>query len=488
MIFPFTFKFSVPDIINPFSLSPVHSKALVPARPNPVATPTPVTASSALARVQPRSSRHSSSISPPVIVSRKRGWEPAFGEDNPSSANLNGRPDTPKYGDMASRSNDNMEYDDLVDTGELPPPAKRHRGLAGSLVSTALSAALIGTAVGLTVYRLWRDRGKVTTSTASNQYIATEQLPPPPPYQETERAVAPTTPKTLRKHRSGAGHSKRSYHQTSYPHSHPRQRPTRARAHIPPALTSTVLFPPPQPEFDFDSTQQPSTSTAIDVDHQQPANEIEDHMDWIGDKLSTLISEGKRALGCEIVVMSDSKEDEVDDGSGAWEDSLNSESENNANANHLPTPSNSIRRRRAHTTASPSSSSQRRGRRHRGLTPPPSASAQTQNFNTETSFASSSFMTMRQTYSASTTSLPNQVGHLQAPSTPHRTHSHGLSLDSSPTGRGSGPGTWASGEDINSFESPELRETMERARRHVLMMRAAKSVDVSPMQEGWPEQ
>lgn len=37
------------------------------------------------------------------------------------------------------------------------PPAKRRRGLAGSIVSTALSAALIGTAVGLTVYRLCVD-------------------------------------------------------------------------------------------------------------------------------------------------------------------------------------------------------------------------------------------------------------------------------------------------------------------------------------------
>jgi hypothetical protein len=38
-------------------------------------------------------------------------------------------------------------------TIDLPPP-KRRKTLAGSLVSTALSAALIGTAVGLTVYRL----------------------------------------------------------------------------------------------------------------------------------------------------------------------------------------------------------------------------------------------------------------------------------------------------------------------------------------------
>jgi hypothetical protein len=82
---------------------------------------------------------------------------------------------------------------------DLPPPSKRRRGLAGSIVSTAVSAALIGTAVGLTVYRLcvnilsllnrpiaesaprWRDRGKDAE---------VEQQPPPqhppPPYQQGE--------------------------------------------------------------------------------------------------------------------------------------------------------------------------------------------------------------------------------------------------------------------------------------------------------------
>jgi hypothetical protein len=34
------------------------------------------------------------------------------------------------------------------------PPAKRRRTLAGTIVSGAVNAALIGTAVGLTVYRL----------------------------------------------------------------------------------------------------------------------------------------------------------------------------------------------------------------------------------------------------------------------------------------------------------------------------------------------
>lgn len=41
-------------------------------------------------------------------------------------------------------------------------------------------------------------------------------------------------------------------------------------------------------------------------------------MDWIGDKLAQLIEEGKRALGTEIVLASESPEDEMDDGSGDW--------------------------------------------------------------------------------------------------------------------------------------------------------------------------
>lgn len=41
-------------------------------------------------------------------------------------------------------------------------------------------------------------------------------------------------------------------------------------------------------------------------------------MDWVGDQLSRLIAEGRRALGAEVVVMSETKEDEVDDGLGVW--------------------------------------------------------------------------------------------------------------------------------------------------------------------------
>lgn len=47
-----------------------------------------------------------------------------------------------------------MLFDIVIEINVELPPAKRRRTLAGSIVSTALSAALIGTAVGLTVYRL----------------------------------------------------------------------------------------------------------------------------------------------------------------------------------------------------------------------------------------------------------------------------------------------------------------------------------------------
>ena len=55
---------------------------------------------------------------------------------------------------MLYRSRFRSGIDALLSMELELPPAKRRKGLAGSIVSTALSAALIGTAVGLTVYRL----------------------------------------------------------------------------------------------------------------------------------------------------------------------------------------------------------------------------------------------------------------------------------------------------------------------------------------------
>lgn len=157
-------------------------------------------------------------------------------------------------------------------------------------------------------------------------------------------------------------------------------------------------------------------------------------MDWIGDKLSVLIAEGKRALGREIVVMSDSKDDEIDDGSSAWEDSVPASC------------SASTRRRRSHTTSSAASVSALSASQRRHRAQQPDAGSMYQNF------------------SASTSSLP------RPPSTPRRKHQAGLSLDSSPVTRR----LWTSSEEITSFESPELREAMERARQRALAMRAGQ--------------
>jgi len=45
-------------------------------------------------------------------------------------------------------------------------------------------------------------------------------------------------------------------------------------------------------------------------------------MDWMGDRLARLIEDGKKALGKEVVVMSEVQEDEVDDGNGGWEEEV----------------------------------------------------------------------------------------------------------------------------------------------------------------------
>ncbi|KAI0761791.1 hypothetical protein BD413DRAFT_485352 [Trametes elegans] len=194
---------------------------------------------------------------------------------------------------------------------DLPPP-KRRRTLAGSIVSTALSAALIGTAVGLTVYRLWRDRGK-----------GPEALPPPPYEQgswvppESEQLTAPETPKLVvtapttprsRKSRHVAGRRTIPRHRKTLPRAHA------STSHYTAPSSSYSCRAPIPPEFNFasgsrSSPGKPDDDVDVDVDEQ---------MSWIGDKLSQLIAEGQKALGKEVVIMSEHKEDEVDDGSGAW--------------------------------------------------------------------------------------------------------------------------------------------------------------------------
>ncbi|KAJ3994284.1 hypothetical protein F5050DRAFT_1575942 [Lentinula boryana] len=437
--FPFTFSLAVPGLANPFSASPLY-----PYQQNGNEDELN------LSKHHPKSRRVSPS---PVELgsSRKRGWEPAFAGE-PSLAPTfvtvsNGYLDTPaKLGKQNgldaftylsshslllslspflstlvsalsspfsnfffSYSNFYFPYfSHLSYPFELQhPPAKRRRTLAGSIVSTAVNAALVGTAVGLTVYRLWRDRG---IGKHMEQQITGEASPspPPPPYTPSspDVNVIPPTPRTTRKSR-----------RTHDAHSS-RRRPARKVIHNISSLgasTSTpqsALFPPVQPAFDFSPLSQSSHSTDLDVDDQM------DQMDSLGSKLSLLIEQGKRALGREVVVMSEVEEDAVDDGSGAWIEEDEEQEFGRKDRAHRGrlSRSGSTSKRRAAGSVSASSTTGSLGRRagvgmNMNINPPPYG------MGTDMSLSS-------------------------LPSTPP------ASLPTCET----------------SWESPELRETMERAR------------------------
>lgn len=92
----------------------------------------------------------------------------------------------------------------------------------------------------------------------------------------------------------------------------------------------------PAPHFDFrfgqtqektnrfptssSSTHGFSASSSYIPQEDEDDDEPDSQLEHLSSKLSFLIESGKRALGAEVVVMSDAKEDEVDDGSGTWYD------------------------------------------------------------------------------------------------------------------------------------------------------------------------
>lgn len=168
-------------------------------------------------------------------------------------------------------------------------------------------------------------------------------------------------------------------------------------------------------------------------------------MDWIGDRLTRLIQEGQKALGREIVVMSDAKEDEVDDGSDAWEE-------------ERPVP----------PAAGPSISrrgsvrSLRRTHKPRDIPLPPSYSPYPM------SPPSSASPRKRQFEPDSVHHSPGRSTHggPSAPSTPRRI-ARGTSVESDTLP----PIASSFKEDESAWQSPELRESMERARARYLQRR-----------------
>ncbi|KAG1776613.1 hypothetical protein EV702DRAFT_971137 [Suillus placidus] len=416
MPFPFTFSFRVPGLHNPFTVQSAVKSSRDDRKDAPL---DPAAAISRRNRALPpprRAPPPPPSLSPFVPLNRKRGWVPSIPEPSQaatSAASTRGYLDTPaKYRDMAHGAPEQEFVEEMF--AELPP-AKRRRTLAGSIVSTALSAALIGTAVGLTVYRLWRDRGKEQ-----------ERIRPlPPPYHPgdwipEQHKDTPPTPKS-RKPRPTPSSVRRSGTR------HRRTR-TRGRLVTPSRSVSPTLMAHPPPEFDF-----------VHVNQDEEEEEAEaDEMDWIGDRLSRLIQEGHRALNTEVVVMSEAKEDEVDDGSGDWEE-------------EQPVAGPSVSRR----------SSFRRTYRPRDIQPP-SYSA----FNPSSSPSSSP--RKRKFVGEAVHLSPDRqdFSRLSVPSTPRRiARESSMDIDACATV------TSSFKEDVSAWESPELRESMERARAQYLQKR-----------------
>jgi hypothetical protein len=238
------------------------------------------------------------------------------------------------------------------------PPLKRRRGLAGSIVNTAVSAALIGTAVGLTVYRMWRDRGKEghpqmlegpsadAESDSEDSTVDRVSRPPPPPYQEKNEWQALSQPPAVRVEHATPAKGKRAFTTHGEPQpmaqaglaATPRIPATPAtprsaaaakkRREIQAAKRPVAVVPRHRRQKSGASNaslSQPGTSTKPEFDFGHGAKQAEedegdDQMDWIGGKLAELIEQGRRALNTEVVVMSEAPQDEVDDGTGAWDD------------------------------------------------------------------------------------------------------------------------------------------------------------------------
>jgi len=273
----------------------------------------------------------------------------------------------------------------------------------------------------------WRDRGKSQQS--QSEIIISEPeldhdyplLSPPPPYEfpphsekKSDQRAIPTTPRSVKKPRP-----------TRQP-----KRPVactrRKKGHH--HHTSSLSLP------------DPGFSTGLELE-RDPHRE-QDKMDWIGDKLSILIEQGKKALNAQVVVMSDAKEDEVDDGSGMWEEEEEAHSRSRSGSvrhakrpkalNIGPDPT--LTYTHPYPSGSTSSLCSPRG---------PSTSAPAiSNATVATSHSYLSFGPGSSEHNYNTRLLP----------TSHST-------------------TSLHAEDPASFESPELRESMERARARMMARR-----------------
>jgi hypothetical protein len=162
-------------------------------------------------------------------------------------------------------------------------------------------------------------------------------------------------------------------------------------------------------------------------------------MDWIGGQLSLLIQEGQKALGREIVIKSDAREDEVDDGCGVWEEEEGGYDQEFGGHS-------------AYQSSLSRSASPRQRKRPRNLTLAPPSYA---------SGPPSAASPGASRFEFTSASLPSSASGRWRSDAPHNTR--GMSAESLHSGR----------DEEETWESPELKESMARARARLLGMRGA---------------
>jgi len=248
---PFEFTFHIPHSLNPFAVSPVPSAPLPEVEPDLLTNVQRQRIVSMNRRkLPPRPTRVFSSdpFPEPSPLVRKRG----YGSPPNSCGETTGHELGGEGGYVQVAKEETDDY----------PPQKKRR-ITDSILSTALNAAIFGTAVGLTAYRLWKG-----TTLESPSEVPAEQ---PPPYEEVElkdRAAfslpPPTSTNSLKIHTaltnieppaspSASTTSSRRSSRTTLPRKRVSTRRAlprvRSKLHVPQLRPSSPVATPPPPLY-----------------------------------------------------------------------------------------------------------------------------------------------------------------------------------------------------------------------------------------------
>lgn len=215
------------------------------------------------------------------------------------------------------RSSRGPKYDSRRDYEEDERPAKRRRmGMVETVLTTAISVAIVSTAVGYTAYRMWRDGGltvnpkAVEAAERTNEEDDQEEetmgrgerntrlkrivLPPPPPYAQIEPPVA--SPRVVRKEARAAEERRK----------HGKKRRGRRRAD---EGSSVVPVLPPSPlKRKMEEERTYDTQKRLNPVTEEDGDVLEEQMDWMSAQLQGLIENGRRALAKEISLGSESED------------------------------------------------------------------------------------------------------------------------------------------------------------------------------------